>query len=57
LMKMGQQVQKLKWTQLLKNAVQSWVHTLNDTWHLGRQMSHLSVETKLDSFFKPALLR
>jgi hypothetical protein len=24
-------------------------------WHLGRQMSDLSVQTKLDSFFKPAL--
>jgi hypothetical protein len=29
---------------------------LEDTWHLGRQMSHLPVQTKLDSFFKPALL-
>jgi hypothetical protein len=27
---------------------------VKDTWHLGRQMSHLSVQTKLDSFFKPA---
>jgi hypothetical protein len=25
--------------------------------HLGRQMSHLSVHTKLDTFFNPALLR
>jgi hypothetical protein len=31
----------------LKNAVHSWVHTLKDTRQLGRQMSHLSVETKL----------
>jgi hypothetical protein len=38
------------------NAVHSWIHTLKDTLHLGRQMSHLSVETKLDDFFKPALL-
>jgi hypothetical protein len=30
---------------------------LKDMWHLGRQMSHLSVQTKLDSVFKPALLR
>jgi hypothetical protein len=30
---------------------------LKDTWHLGRQMNHLSVQTKLDSLFKPALLR
>jgi hypothetical protein len=28
-----------------------------DTWYLGRQMSHLSVQTKLDGFFNPALLR
>jgi hypothetical protein len=40
-----------------RNAVHSSVHTLRDTWHLGRQMSHLSVQTELDSFFKPALLR
>jgi hypothetical protein len=26
--------------------------TLKDMWHLGRQMSHLSVQTKLDSVFK-----
>jgi hypothetical protein len=32
-------------------------YVLQDTWHLGRQMSRLSVQTKLDSFFKPALLR
>jgi hypothetical protein len=31
----------------MKNAVYSWVHTIKDTWHLGRQMSHLSVHTKL----------
>jgi hypothetical protein len=41
----------------MKNAVHGWVHTLKDAWHLGRQMSHLSVQTKLDSFFKPVLLR
>jgi hypothetical protein len=34
-----------------------YIHTLKDTWHLGRQMNHFSVQTKLDSFFKPALLR
>jgi hypothetical protein len=31
-------------------------NTLKDTWHLGRQMSHLSVQAKLDSLLKPALL-
>jgi hypothetical protein len=41
----------------MKNVLRSWVCTLKDTWHLGRQMSHLSVEAKLDSFFKPALLQ
>jgi hypothetical protein len=30
---------------------------LKDTRHLGKQLSHLSVQTKPDSFFKPALLR
>jgi hypothetical protein len=30
---------------------------LKDACHLGRQMSHLFVEKKLGSFFKPALLR
>jgi hypothetical protein len=40
----------------MKNAVHSSVHTLTDTWHLGRQMSHLSVQPELDCFFKPALL-
>jgi hypothetical protein len=39
-----------------KNAAHSWVHTLKDMWHLGRQMGHLSVQTKLDGFFKPRLL-
>jgi hypothetical protein len=32
-----------------KNAVRSRVHTLKDTWHLGRQMTHLSVQTKLET--------
>jgi hypothetical protein len=41
----------------MKNAVHSWVHTLKDIWHLRRQMSHLSVQTKLDSLFRPASLR
>jgi hypothetical protein len=42
----------------MKNAVHSRVHTLKDTWDLGRQMSHLYVHTKLlTGFFKPALLR
>jgi YHS domain-containing protein len=36
--------------------VHNGVHTLKDTWHLGRQMSILCVQTKLDNFFKPALL-
>jgi hypothetical protein len=31
--------------------------TLNDAWQLGRRMSHVSLQTKLDSFLKPALLR
>jgi hypothetical protein len=31
-------------------------NTLKHTWHLGRQMSHLSVQTKLKIFFEPALL-
>jgi hypothetical protein len=31
--------------------------TLKDTGHLGRQTSHLSIQKKNDSFFKPALLR
>jgi hypothetical protein len=30
----------------MKNAVHSWVHTLKDKWHLGRQMSHLHVQKK-----------
>jgi hypothetical protein len=41
----------------MENALHSCVHALKDTWHLGTQMSHLSVQTKLDSFFRPALLR
>jgi hypothetical protein len=41
----------------MKNAVHSRVLTLKDTWHLGSQMSHLSAQTKLDSFFNPALSR
>jgi hypothetical protein len=40
----------------MKNAVHSWVHTLKDTWHLGRQTSHFPVQTEPDSFFKPNLL-
>jgi hypothetical protein len=31
--------------------------TVEYIWHLGRQMSHLSVQTKLDSFFKPVVIR
>jgi hypothetical protein len=34
-----------------------YICTLKDIWHLRREMSHLSVQTKLDSFYKPALLR
>jgi hypothetical protein len=41
----------------MKNAPHRWVHTLKDTWHLGRQMRNLSVQTEPDSFFKPTLLR
>jgi hypothetical protein len=33
------------------------MRTLKDKQYLERQMSHLSVQTKLDSFFKPALFR
>jgi hypothetical protein len=33
----------------MKNALHSWAHTLKDTWHLGRQMSHVSVQTKLET--------
>jgi hypothetical protein len=29
----------------------------HSVWHLGRQTNHLSIQTKLDNFFKPALLR
>jgi hypothetical protein len=41
----------------MRNAVHSSVRSLKDTRHLGRQMSHLSVQTQLDSFLKPASLR
>jgi hypothetical protein len=41
----------------MKNDVHSLVHILKLAWRLGRQMSRLSVHTKLDSFFKPELLR
>jgi hypothetical protein len=41
----------------MENAVHNGVHTSKDTRHLDRQMSHFSVQTKLDSFFEPALLR
>jgi hypothetical protein len=41
----------------IKNVLHGWYTcTLTDTWHLGSQMGHLSVQTELDSFFKPALL-
>jgi hypothetical protein len=40
----------------MKNTIHSWAHNLKDTWHLGRQMNHLFVQKKLDSFFKPTLL-
>jgi hypothetical protein len=39
----------------MKNSVHSWVCALKDTWNVGRQMSHLSVQTKRD-IFKPILL-
>jgi hypothetical protein len=41
----------------MKNAAYSGVHILKYTWYLRRQMSHLPVQTKLDGFFKLALLR
>jgi hypothetical protein len=31
----------------MKNAVHSSIHALKDRWHLGRQMSYLSAQTKL----------
>jgi hypothetical protein len=40
-----------------KHSVHTRVHTLKDTWHLARQMGHLCVQTKLDGFFIPELLR
>jgi hypothetical protein len=40
----------------MKNAVHSWVHTLKGTWQSVKQMSHLSIQTKLERFFKLALL-
>jgi hypothetical protein len=40
----------------MKSAVHSWVHTLKDTWHLGRQMSHLSVQTEFDSFLQACII-
>jgi hypothetical protein len=46
-------------TRSVNPSIVSKVSKMNtkDTWHLGRQMSHLSAQKKLDSFFKPALLR
>jgi hypothetical protein len=38
------------------HAVHSQVYVIKDMWYLGRQMSHLSVHTKLGSLFKLALL-
>jgi hypothetical protein len=43
-------------TKKKKSAVHSRVNALKDTRHLGRQTSHFCVQTKLDSFFKPAIL-
>jgi hypothetical protein len=40
----------------MKNVAHGWIYTLKCTWHLGREISHFSVQIKLDSFFKPALL-
>jgi hypothetical protein len=40
----------------MKNAVHSWVHALKYIRDLEREMSHLSVQTKLHSFFKLASL-
>jgi hypothetical protein len=42
--------------QYVRNVIHRWVYTLKGTWHLGRQMTYLSVQSKLDSFFKPELL-
>jgi hypothetical protein len=40
----------------MKNSVHSRIHTLEDTWHLGRQMSHLSVQTKLEQFLQTCII-
>jgi hypothetical protein len=42
----------------MKNAVRCTVLycTVKVIWHFGRQMSYLSVQPKLDSFFRPASL-
>jgi hypothetical protein len=40
----------------VKNAFNCSAHSLKYMWRLWMQMSHLSVKSKLDSFFKPALL-
>jgi hypothetical protein len=41
----------------MKKDIHNCIHTLKDTWHSGSQVNQLSVQTKLDGFFKPALLR
>jgi hypothetical protein len=43
----------------LANHVRETKRTLKDARRLGRQMSHLSLQTELDktSFFRPAILR
>jgi hypothetical protein len=41
----------------MKNALTAEYILRKDMWHLGRQISHLSVQAELDRFFKPALLR
>jgi hypothetical protein len=43
--------------QNMKIDLHSWVRALKYISHLGKQMSHLPVQTKLDSLFKPAILR
>jgi hypothetical protein len=46
---------QLIWIEIYKKS-SFWVHTLKDTRHCGRQMSPLSLQTKLESCFKPTSL-
>jgi hypothetical protein len=48
---------RLELIQTDKQKIENGVNTLKDTWRLERQMSYLPVQIKLDSIFKPSLLR